>query len=70
MSEPRNDPAAARGLRERVALWIAPWLYVPYPEAREDAFRELALVAYGSRDAVWTSPTVLVKTALREARRG
>lgn len=55
-------------LRERLALWVAPWLYVPYPEARDEAFRDLALVAYGSRDAVWTSPTTLVKTALRETR--
>ncbi len=45
-----------RAARERVALWLAPWLYVSYPEAREDASRELAFVAYGSRDAVWTSP--------------
>lgn len=56
--------------REKVALWLAPWLYVPYREAREEAFRDLAEVAYGSREAVWTSPRVLVKTALREARPG
>lgn len=52
--------------REWLALRIAPWLYVPYREEREEAFRELAEVAYGSRDAIWTSPTTLVRTALRE----
>lgn len=56
-------------LRERLAYKIAPWVYVPYREDREEAFRDLAEVAYGSRDAAWTSPGVLVKTALREARR-
>lgn len=66
----RTMSDTVRDVRQRVALWIAPWLFVPYPEAREEAFRELALVAYGSRDAVWTSPTTLVRTALREARNG
>jgi hypothetical protein len=51
-------------LRERAALKIAPWLYVPYPEDREEAFKDLALEAYGSRDAVWTSPRTLVRVAL------
>ena len=54
-------------LRERIALRIAPSLYVPYRYARDEAFRDLAEVAYGSRDAVWTSPRVLVKTALDHA---
>lgn len=55
-------------LREWLALKIAPWLYVPYREDREEAFRDLAEVAYGSRDAIWTSPRTLVDVALREAR--
>jgi hypothetical protein len=55
--------------REWVALKIAPSLYVPYREDREEAFRDLAEVAYLSRDAVWTSPRTLVKAALREAAR-
>lgn len=57
-----------RWLRERIALRIAPWLYVPHREEREQAWRDLAEVAYLSRDAVWTSPRVLVKTALEVAR--
>lgn len=57
-----------RQIRERLALLLAPWLYVPYRYDREEAFRDLAEVAYGSRDAVWTSPRVLVKTAMRQAR--
>lgn len=57
-------------LRERIALWLAPWLYVPYREDREEAFKTLAEVAYLSRDAAWTSPCVLVKTALEQARIG
>jgi hypothetical protein len=63
---------SARSLRERLALCIAPWLYVPYREEREEAFKDLAAVAYASRDAVWTSPRVLVKCALERAamRRG
>lgn len=58
-------------LREWLALKIAPWLFVPYREDREEAFRDLAEVAYGSRDAIWTSPRTLVCTALRktESRR-
>lgn len=60
-----------RAVRERLALWLAPWLYVPHREDREEAFRMLAEVAYGSRDAVWTSPRVLVRTALDQSwRRG
>lgn len=55
-------------LREWLAYRIAPWTYVPYREAREEAFRDLAEVAYGSRDAIWTSPRTLVSSALREAR--
>lgn len=31
---------------------------------REEAFRDLAEVAYGDREAVWTSPRTLVKAAL------
>jgi len=61
-------PGSAQ-FREWLALKIAPWLYVPYREAREEAFRDLAEVAYGSRDAIWTSPRVLVDVALRERRR-
>lgn len=56
-------------VREAVALWLAPWLFVPYREDREEAFRILAEVAYGSRDAVWTSPGVLVRCALEHAAR-
>jgi len=59
-----------RTAREWLALKIAPWLYVPYREDRDEAFRDLAEVAYLSRDAVWTSPRTLVATALREAGRG
>lgn len=59
-----------RVLREWFALKIAPWLYVPYRQEREEAFRDLAEVAYTSRDAIWTSPRTLVAVALREARRG
>lgn len=55
-----------RALRERLALRLAPWLHVPYREGREEAFKDLALVAYLSRDAVWTSPRVLVRTALAQ----
>lgn len=61
--------SVARHLRERLAYAIAPWTYVPYREEREEAFRDLAEIAYMSRDAVWTCPRVLVKSALREARR-
>lgn len=57
-----------RSFRERVAFAIAPWVYVPHREEREEAFKMLAEVAYGSRDAVWTSPKVLVKSALEYAR--
>lgn len=56
-----------RRLREVVALWLAPWLYVPHREDREEAFKDLAEVAYGSREAIWTSSRVLVKTALEHA---
>jgi hypothetical protein len=56
-------------VRERIALWVAPWLYVPHREQREEAFKDLAEVAYCSRDAVWTSPRTLVHTALNEAAR-
>jgi hypothetical protein len=59
--------AATNTLREKIALRIAPWLYVPYREDREEAFKDLAEVAYGSREAVWTSPRVLVKSALNHA---
>jgi hypothetical protein len=47
--------AATDTLREKIALRIAPWLYVPYREDREEAFKDLAEVAYGSREAVWMS---------------
>lgn len=57
-------------LRERVAYTVAPWVWVPYREEREEAFKQLAEVAYGSRTAVWTSPTVLVRSALQHARLG
>jgi hypothetical protein len=57
-----------RRVRERVALWLAPWLYVPYREEREEAFGMLSTVAYGSREAVWTSPRVLVFRALAVER--
>lgn len=64
-------PSHLTRIRERVALAVAPWLYVPYREDREEAFRDLAEIAYLSRDAVWTSPRTLVRTALEEAgRRG
>jgi hypothetical protein len=56
-------------LRERIALRIAPSLYVPYRHDRDEAFKDLAEIAYLSRDAVWTSPRVLVKTALAEHAR-
>lgn len=56
-------------LREQLALRIAPWLHVPYREEREEALRDLAEIAYLSRDAVWTSPRVLVHCALTEASR-
>jgi len=52
-------------IREWLAFRIAPWVYVPYREEREEAFRDLAEIAYGSRDAIWTSPRVLVSVALR-----
>lgn len=55
-------------LREKIAYKIAPWTYVPHREEREEAFKDLAEVAYGSRDAAWTSPKVLVQSALREVR--
>jgi hypothetical protein len=54
--------------REWLAYKIAPWTYVPYREEREAAFGDLAELAYGSRDAIWTSPRTLVSVALREAR--
>jgi hypothetical protein len=54
-------------LRERLAYLIAPWVEIPYREDREEAFRDLAEIAYGRRDAIWTSPRVLVKTAIRES---
>ena len=57
-----------RCLREWLAFEIAPWVYVPYREEREEAFRDLAEVGYMSRDAIWTSPRTLVAVALREAR--
>jgi hypothetical protein len=57
-----------RRFREWLAFKIAPWVYVPYREEREEAFRDLAVVAYGSPRAVWTSPTTLVRTALERAR--
>jgi hypothetical protein len=58
----------AHGFREWLAYRIAPWVYVPYREEREQAFRDLAKVAYLSRDAVWTSPRTLVKAALETER--
>lgn len=57
-------------LRERIAFWIAPWLQRRYSEQYDRAFADLAEVAYGKRDAIWTSPTTLVHVALREARMG
>ncbi len=57
-----------RRFREWLAFKIAPWAYVPYREEREEAFKDLAEVAYLSREAVWTSPRVLVKTALERER--
>jgi hypothetical protein len=68
---PRDTPSpSTAAIRERIALRIAPWLYLPYREDREEAFRDLAEAAYGDRDVVWTSPRVLVKTALRRAAAG
>jgi hypothetical protein len=32
---------------------------------RDQAFKDLAKIAYGSRDAAWTSPTTLVTNVLR-----
>jgi hypothetical protein len=61
--------SARHRFREWLAFKIAPWVYVPYREDREEAFRELAEIAYGSRDAIWTSPQVLVHSALRKAAR-
>jgi hypothetical protein len=57
-----------RDQRERLAFAIAPWVYVPYREEREEAFKDLAEIAYLSRDAVWTSPRVLIKAAMENAR--
>lgn len=59
-----------RRFREWLAFTIAPWVYVPYREEREEAFRDLAEIAYGSRNAVWTSPQVLVQTAVQHVRWG
>jgi len=66
--EPDVKPSLFQ-FREWLAFKIAPWVYVPHREEREEAFRDLAEIAYLSRDAIWTSPRVLVQTALREARR-
>jgi hypothetical protein len=57
-----------RRFREWLAFKIAPWTFVPYREEREEAFKDLAEVAYKSREAVWTSPRVLVKSALDAKR--
>ncbi len=57
-----------RLFREWLAFKIAPWTFVPYREEREEAFKDLAEVAYGSREAIWTSPGVLVREALRRKR--
>ena len=35
-----------------------------YPEAAAEAWKDLAEIAYGSRDAVWTSHRTLVRAAL------
>lgn len=67
---PTERESLIAALRERIALWVAPWLFVPHRDAREEAFRDLAEVAYGRRDAIWTSPRTLVYAALREARLG
>lgn len=63
MSEVRKSESLF-AFRNWLALKIAPWLFVPYPEHREEAFKMLAHVAYGSRDAVWTSPTTLARVAM------
>lgn len=55
-------------LREWVAFKVAPWVYVPHRHQRDEAFRDLAEIAYGSRDAIWTSPRTLVHTALQHER--
>jgi hypothetical protein len=34
---------------------------------RDEAFRDLAEVAYGDRDAVWSSPRTLVRVAMEKA---
>ncbi len=57
---------SVRELREWIAFKIAPWVYVPHRNERDEAFKRLAEIAYGSRDAIWTSPKVLVKVALEE----
>lgn len=55
-----------RNLREELAFAIAPWVYVPELEECEEAFKDLAEIAYLSRDAPWTSPRSLVKAAMEE----
>jgi hypothetical protein len=59
---------SARRFREWLAYRIAPWTFVPYREEREEAFRWLAGIAYGSPDAAWTSPRVLAESAVRYSR--
>lgn len=55
-------------LREWLAFLIAPWLRVRYSEHYDRALGDLAEVAYGSREAIWTSSTTLVDVALRRQR--
>lgn len=54
--------------RERLALKIAPWLGRRYEPAWDEALEDLAEIAYGRRNAIWTSPCVLVDVALRNTR--
>lgn len=67
LPEPPDGRLPGGGMNRRswLALKIAPWLFVPRREERDEAFKMLAEVAYGSRDAVWTSPQTLVRTALQ-----
>lgn len=55
-------------LRERLALKIAPWLGRRWEPQWDEALADLAEVAYGARDAIWTSPRVLVDKALERTR--
>lgn len=38
-----------------------------HDEQLDEALHDLAEVAYGARDAIWTSPRTLVKAALTQA---